>query len=410
MDRQTCGRDGPFEELRAVRAASRARWTWKSLRPTARRSGTLHGMTTPSFIPGLELSRHFYAEAVRPLLDEGVPGIAHSAARLGSGSEVLGFDTARSADHEWGPRLQLFLHPRDVTRHGAGIVALLSERLPKTFRGYSTHFAPAGEAGIGVMRTTDGPVHHRVEVTDLGAWFTAQLGFDPCKGVTLADWLATPTQLFGEATGGAVFHDGLGRLVPARAALDWYSHDLWLYVLACQWQRVSQEEAFVGRCGEVGDELGSAVVAGRLVRDVMRLCLLMDRRYPPYSKWLGSAFARIPQAPSLTPLLTAALAATDWHVREHHLTRVYEAIATMHNQLGLTEPVDPATRPYHSRPFQVLHAERFSTALLSRITDPAIASLPTIGTVDQFIDSTDVLSHPELTRAATHVTVSERTR
>ncbi|MFC8664853.1 DUF4037 domain-containing protein [Streptomyces sp. NPDC057199] len=366
-------------------------------------------MTKPSFIPGLELCRHFYFEAVRPLLDEAVPGIAHSAARLGSGSEVLGFDTARSADHEWGPRLQLFLDPQDVTRHGASIIALLSERLPKTFRGYPTHFAPAGEAGIGVMETTDGPVHHRIEVTDLGAWFTAQLGFDPCRDVTPADWLATPTQLLAEVTGGAVFHDGLGRLVPARAALDWYPHDLWLHLLACQWQRISQEEAFVGRCGEVGDELGSAVVAARLVRDVMRLCLLMDRRYPPYSKWLGSAFARIPGASSLTPVLTAALAATDWHIREHHLTRAYEAVAVMHNQLGLTDPVDPTTRPYHSRPFQVLHAERFTEALIARITDPAIGSLPTIGTVDQFIDSTDVLSHPELTRAAAHVTVAERT-
>ena len=62
---------------------------------------------------------------------------------------------------------------------------------------------------------------------------------------------------------------------------------MWRYVLACQWKRISQEEAFVGRCGEVGDELGSAVVAARLIRDVMRLVLLIERRYPPYSKWLG---------------------------------------------------------------------------------------------------------------------------
>ncbi|MGW2049863.1 DUF4037 domain-containing protein [Streptomyces sp. NPDC001858] len=362
-------------------------------------------MTTPSFIPGLELSRRFYFEAVRPLLDEAVPGVAHSAARLGSGSEVLGFDTARSADHEWGPRLQLFLHPQDVTRHGVKITALLGERLPKTFLGYPTHFAGTGEAGIRVMQATDGPVHHRVEITDPAAWFTAHLGFDPRTDITLADWLATPTQSLAEATSGAVFHDGLGELAPARAHLDWYPHDLWLYLLACQWQRISQEEAFVGRCGEVGDELGSAVVAARLVRDLMRLCLLMDRRYPPYSKWLGSAFTRTPQGSALTPVLTAALTAADWRTREHHLARVYEAVAATHNRLGLTDPVDPATRPYHTRPFKVLHAERFTTALTSRITDPAISSLPTIGTVDQFIDSTDVLSHLELTRAATDATV-----
>ncbi|MFI6699078.1 DUF4037 domain-containing protein [Streptomyces sp. NPDC050509] len=358
-------------------------------------------MTTPLFIPGLELSRRFYLEAVRPLLDEAAPAIKHSAARLGSGSEVLGFDTARSADHEWGPRLQIFLHPQDATRHSEDIKAVLSERLPKMFHGYPTHFAATGEADIRVMRATKGPVHHRVEVTAPGIRFTGRLGFDPCEDVTLTDWLATPAQLLAEVTAGAVFHDGLGRLAPARAALDWYPHDLWLYLLACQWQRISQEEAFVGRCGEVGDELGSAVVAARLVRDLMRLCLLMDRRYPPYSKWLGSAFARTPQAPALTPLLTAALAATDRHTREHHLARAYEAVAAAHNQLALTDPLDTATRQYHSRPFQVLHAERFSAALTARITDPTIRALPTTGTVDQFIDSAGVLSHPELTRTAT---------
>ena len=40
-------------------------------------------------------------------------------------------------------------------------------------------------------------------------------------------------------------------------------------------------------------ELGSAVAAARLVRDLMRLCLLINRCYPPYDKWLGSSFARL---------------------------------------------------------------------------------------------------------------------
>ncbi|MET7322773.1 DUF4037 domain-containing protein [Streptomyces sp. NPDC005549] len=363
-------------------------------------------MTTPSFLPGLELSRRFYVEAVRPLLDEVVPGMAHSAALLGSGSEVLGCDSARSADHEWGPRLQLFLHPQDGTRHGTAIKKLLSARLPKTFHGHPTHFADTAEAGIKVMQAADGPVHHRVDITDPATWFTAQLGFDPGRHITALGWLATPTQRLAEVTAGAVFHDGLGQLTSARAHLAWYPHDLWLHLLACQWQRVSREEAFVGRCGEVGDELGSAVVAARLVRDLMRLCLLMDRRYPPYSKWLGSAFSRVPQAAVLTPVLTAALAATDWHTREHHLAHAYETVATAHNRLGLTDPVDPTTRPYHSRPFQVLHAERFTAALTARITDPAVRALPLTGTVDQFIDSTDLLSHPARTRAVTRAAAS----
>ncbi|MER5209990.1 DUF4037 domain-containing protein [Streptomyces sp. NPDC002838] len=353
----------------------------------------------PTFVPGLELSRRFYSEAVRPLLEEAAPGIPHSAARIGSGSEVLGFDTARSADHEWGPRLQLFLRSSDRSRHADRITHLLAERLPKTFHGYPTHFTSTGEANdIRVMSPTDGPVHHRVEVTHVSSWFTATLGFDPTGPLTPADWLATPTQLLAEATAGAVFHDGLHVLTPARTALRWYPREIWLHVLACQWQRLSQEEAFVGRCGEVGDELGSAVVTARLVRDLMRLCLLMDRRYPPYGKWLGSAFARTPAGARLTPTLTAALAATDWRTREQHLATAYETVAGLHNELGLTDPVDPATRAYHSRPFRVLRAERFAEALLARISDPAIRALPRVGAVDQFVDSTEVLGRAEVAR------------
>ena len=33
----------------------------------------------------------------------------YAAALLGPGSEVAGFDTQRSTDHDWGPRLQVFL-------------------------------------------------------------------------------------------------------------------------------------------------------------------------------------------------------------------------------------------------------------------------------------------------------------
>ncbi|GAA1318126.1 DUF4037 domain-containing protein [Pseudonocardia xinjiangensis] len=354
----------------------------------------------PAFVPGLQLSQRYYDDVVEPLLGRYVGHVPHTAARIGGGSEVLGFDTPRSADHEWGPRLQVFLHPADADRYAEKIVETLADRLPATFLGYPTHFVPTENEQVRRMAATEGPVHHRVEVTDLGTWFSRHLGFDPRRAVTVADWLATPTQALAEASAGVVFHDGLAQLVAARSRLAWYPPDVWRHVLACQWQRISQEEAFVGRCGEVGDELGSAVVGARLVRDLMRLCLLMGRSYPPYSKWLGSAFARLGCAPGLTPTLIAALAATGWRDREQHLARAYEDIAGMHNRLGLTEPVDPATRPYHERPFRVLRAERFAAALVAGISAAEIRSLPVVGAIDQYVDSTDVLSDPRRCRAA----------
>ncbi|MFC7713451.1 DUF4037 domain-containing protein [Nonomuraea recticatena] len=213
------------------------------------------------FVPGLELSRAYYADVVAPL----VADIPHSAALIGPGSEVLAFDTQRSADHDWGPRVLLFVPPGAAAETEAAVEA----GLPSIFCGYPTVFAQHGQ------------VRHGVRVAELGGWLTSRLGFDPRGPITPLDWLSAPWQALAEVTCGEVFHDGLGELNRVRAALRWYPDDLWRYVLACQWQRIGQEESFPGRCAEVGDELGSATLGGRLVREVMRLALLQRRRYPP---------------------------------------------------------------------------------------------------------------------------------
>ncbi len=353
------------------------------------------------FVPGLQLSRAFYLEAARPLL----AGVPHSAARIGAGSEVLGFDTPRSADHEWGPRLEVFLSPADAGRIPE-VDRRLAEGLPRSFRGWSTHFETIEGDHVGRMAPTDGPVRHRVGIATVGEWCHERLGIDPRAGLGHVDWLALPAQSLAEVTAGAVFHDGLGELEPLRAALAWYPPDVWRYVLACQWRRVAQEEAFVGRTGEVGDELGSAVVTARLVRDLVRLALLLHRRYPPYSKWLGSAFATLPLAAELGPVLRGALAATAWRERERHLGTAYEALATAQNDTGLAAPVDPTTRPYFDRPFQVLKADRLADALLAAVTDPAIAALPRVGAIDQHADNTDLLTDARRSRAVAHAALA----
>jgi hypothetical protein len=44
------------------------------------------------------------------------------------------------------------------------------------------------------------------------------------------------------------------------------------------------------------------------------------------------------------------------------------------------------------RPFQVIHGDRFATALDESITDPAVRGLPAFfGNTTQWVDSTDVL-------------------
>jgi hypothetical protein len=342
----------------------------------------------PAFVPGRQLAGEFFATVVRPLLADQFPRAGYAAALLGPGSDVAGFDSPRSTDHDWGPRLQVLLPDRDAGS-SAAVTAMLASRLPETFRGYPVAFPLTGDATS----------RHRVDVAGLGAWLVRLLGFDPRSGVTLLDWLATPAQRLAEFAGGAVFHDGPGELTGARARLAWYPRDVWLYVLACQWQRIGQEEAFPGRCAEAGDELGSAVVTARLARDLMRLCLLMHRRYPPYGKWLGTACGRLPGAGELTAALAGAVTAAGWEAREQRLCAAYEAAAALHNRLGFTAPLETGVRRFHDRPYLVIDAGRFAAALRAAVTDPRLRLLPLTGAVDQFTDSTDAAGDLNLTRS-----------
>ncbi len=170
------------------------------------------------FIPGLELARGFYHDAVAPILAD----VPHSAALLGSGSDVLGFDTPRSTDHGWGPRLQIFVQPAEV----AGVDALLEAELPQTYGGWPVRFG-----------WDDVPVTNHVTVAELGPWLEKRLGFDPRPSPTYRNWLAAPKQVLLDLTAGAVFSDDAAELHELRTGLEWYPDDVWLWLLACQWRR-----------------------------------------------------------------------------------------------------------------------------------------------------------------------------
>jgi hypothetical protein len=345
-------------------------------------------------VRGLELSRRFYFEAVRPILEREFPDFGHAAALIGYGSDVLGFDDDVSQDHEWGPRVLLF---GDVSRAPA-ISERLAHTLPTSFAGFSTHFGPTEEEGT--TRTTpieSGPVAHRVGVLELGAFLRDCIGLDPRDGFGVEDWLATPTQHLLELTAGAVFVDPMGELTRVRELLAWYPHDVWLYAMAGHWDRIGQYEHFVGRTGSRGDEIGSRWLGASLARDLVRLAFLQERRYPPYAKWLGTAYAALGRPER--DAIERALAAGDWQTREAALVEAYEAVARRHNELGVTEPVDPAARQFWGRPFRVLFADRFVDALRAAIADPALRAIPrAVGGIDAVSDNTALLDDSRLSR------------
>ena len=311
------------------------------------------------------------------------------------GSEVLGFDTPVSCDHHWGPRALLFLGEADHSRHAESVHEALRQRLPHTFLGWPTNFARSPDPhdhGVQLLSpTTSGPVNHRVELLTIRGFCQDYIGFDPNDALGPYDWLTFPSQKLRTITGGAVFHDDVG-LEDLRRRLAWYPHDVWLWLLAAGWKRIAQGEHLMGRAGQVGDEIGSMLIAGRLASDVMRLCFLMERQYAPYAKWFGTAFESLQAASQLRPILWRALRSETWPERDRTMSEAYSVVARMQNALGVVYALPADPRPFFAQPFTVIFGERFADALKSRIDDARLRRLPfDIGGIDQWSDSTDLL-------------------
>ncbi|HVI03848.1 MAG TPA: DUF4037 domain-containing protein [Enhygromyxa sp.] len=340
------------------------------------------------FIPGRVLNRQFFHEVIQPILAEQFPGLVYAAGLMGHGSDVLGFDTPRSMDHNWGPRGMIFLAEPDFEAHAEAISRTLAERLPTSFLGFPTNFtAPSDGYLVQRMAPIDeGPVNHLVKVFTVRSFVRHYLGFDPNDPITIADWLTFPQQALLEVVSGEVHCDPLGTLAATRARFAFYPRDVWLYCMACQWGRIANELSFQARSGERGDELGSRIIAARMVEEIMQLCFLLERTYIPYSKWRGTAFAQLECAKVQRPLLQGVLDSADWRARQRLLAASYSALAEQHNALGVTEPIPTTPSPFPGRGYRVLDVAPFIRALRDRIEDPVLrAPQFPLGGIDQFI-------------------------
>ncbi|WP_287203038.1 DUF4037 domain-containing protein, partial [Mesorhizobium sp.] len=163
--------------------------------------------------------------------------------------------------------------------------------------------------------------------------------------------------------------------------------DVWLYKLAAQWGRIAEERAYIGRTGNAGDEIGSRVIAARMVGNIMRLAMLVERRYAPYPKWFGTAFARLPCAPELRETLEQILSAPDWPKREAGLFDACRFIAELQMARGVPGAIAPSVGSLHNRPFRFVDSLQIGNALRSAIADRELRELPEFGAADQSISS-----------------------
>lgn len=339
---------------------------------------------------GAEITQTFFERAVRPIVEDVMPGLGYLAGRLGSGSDALGFDDATSTDHDFGCRLTVLVDDHNVSMV-ADLDEALSDRLPDEVDGWPVRFPTSW----------DGQATHKVDLYAGYDFAGTRLGFDLRSPLGVSQWLCLTGQSVLEVTAGPVFHDTTDAFAAIQRTLTWYPDDIWYYVLAAGWTRLGQELPFVGRTGQIGDEAGSRMIASRLCRDIAHLTFLVNRAWAPYPKWTGTALGRLPGGAETAEQLNSIQAASNWPERQDRLADAIEGLANHHQLAGLELPARVLV-PFFDRPF-LGTADEVSLSLRERIGDPTVRNLPLLGSIEQWSDNVDLLSHPEKRALATTV-------
>ena len=284
---------------------------------------------------GLAMARQLYEETVRPALAEEFPEQEGRIAvgLAGPGSECFGFDDEISQDHDFVPRLCLWLTAEDAAVYG--------QRLQQRYEAWTAH-----------LPDVTAQARDRSGVIPIPEFYRR---FTGCPGAPEGSlyWLRVADHYLAAASNGEVFRDDLGAFTAVRETLlRGYPLDVMRKKLAARLFVMGQAGQYnYPRCARRSD----------IVAMTLQAIYLLNGRYAPFYKWLYRGAEDLPR------LQGAVRASKELLLRpaEERQERIEAICAAIQNELwlrGLSGSEDD---------FMVNQA--FSVA--SEIRDPQLAGL-----------------------------------
>ena len=309
---------------------------------------------------GLALSRAFFEECGRPMLERDFPQLLSylAAGLFGSGSECLGYDDDCSQDHDFEPGFCLFLPDENtVDRRSAFLLERAYAKLPRSFRGFTRPvMLPVGGARHGVLRTAE--------------FFLKTVGTED-GSLSTEQWLTLPEQALLEATNGELFFDSLGEVSRIRQSLRYFPEDVRRKRLAGRLLLMAQAGQYnFDRCLRHGEPAAAQLAANEFVNSALAVIFLLNRRYRPYYKWSFRALRALPELNGLSVPLEAILCGGPSPAEEtkRGIGQVASAVTAALRAQDLTQvPGDDL--------------ERHAYAVNDRIADPGVRNLHILAAV-----------------------------
>lgn len=283
---------------------------------------------------GLELSRGYYEEYGRPMLEREYPELMKVLAVgfTGSGSEHYGYDDETSRDHDFEPGFCIFLPGEEtVSRRDAFLLERAYAKLPKEYCGVQRQpYSPVGGNRNGVMRTEE--------------YYLAAIGSGDGT-LTKEAWLHIPDYALAEAVNGEIFYDGLGEVTNIREGLRKMPEDVLKKRVAGNLIVMAQAGQYnFARCLKHGEPEAAQLACGEFVTAAMRVTFLLKGEYMPYYKWSFRALRALPggedRAQKLSQLLRGDNAETQTAEEKRGIIEsIAEAVIAELRQREMTKSV-----------------------------------------------------------------------
>ena len=261
-------------------------------------------MTSVKAMKGLELSRRYYEDICRPAVEKYLPLHIEKMAfgLVGDGSECYGYDDEISRDHDFGPRIMIWLTSSDYSAFGIRLQELL-HKLPKNFLGFD-----------GVNTSQYG--RDRDGVFEINRFYKRFTGLDHPPS-TIHEWRLIPEVNLSLATNGEVFCDPAGEFTGYRnALLAGYPEDLRLKMMAARCMKIAQSGQYnYPRSIKRKEFVAAQMALAEFMDSVISMIYLMNKRYKPFYKWMHRGLKDLPvlgkEAYQLLEALSTSTCLTD---------------------------------------------------------------------------------------------------
>jgi hypothetical protein len=285
----------------------------------------------------------------------------------------MGYDTEISMDHNWGPRLQIFVDDYFLIKQ---IKECLSNELPYRYKSFATNFSNKSYDGTTRMEYSESmPINHLIEVNLFEKYLETNYKINKTNNYSKDDWLKFNDQSLIEITSGEVFYDGLNKLNKTRQELQFYPLDICKLRLAVLWNYIWNKEAFIGRSIEINDYIGLKIHSCRIVNYLIKILFYLEEKYIPYSKWFGTAFSKLKSFTEMETLINKILNCNKPQEIEINLCVLYEKIIEKHNKNNKLPYLKNKTRNFFNRPYKVIFSENIVEELLKSIEDEDIKKI-----------------------------------